>query len=107
MTEEQLDERCEAYLETRFKARIDFAISQSLVALVDDGIVRRDAQVREKPRGSKVCCGRRLPEAAPVCTGADAVLPKMVHLPCTGLPASLTGVCSPITTELGRPTLRH
>ena len=46
MTEEQLDERCEAYLESRFHVRIDFAISQSLVALVDDGIVRRDSQVR-------------------------------------------------------------
>ncbi len=45
MTEEQLDQRCEAYLETRFRVRIDFAISQSLVALVDDGIVRRDSKV--------------------------------------------------------------
>ena len=57
MTEEQLDERCEAYLETRFRVRIDFAISQSLVALVDDGIVRRDAQVR-------VTAGCRSPDRA-------------------------------------------
>ena len=47
LTEQQLDERCEAYLERRFRVHIDFAISQSLVYLLDDGIVRKDAQARD------------------------------------------------------------
>lgn len=46
MTEEQLDARCEAYLETRFGLGIDFAIAHSLVSLLDDGVVRKDSQVR-------------------------------------------------------------
>lgn len=46
MTEEQLDARCEVYLESRFGVGIDFAIAQSLVSLIDDGVVRKDSQVR-------------------------------------------------------------
>ena len=48
MTEDQLDSRCEAYLKLRFDLGVDFAIAQSLVCLLDDGIVRRDSQVRQR-----------------------------------------------------------
>lgn len=44
-TEQELDQKCEMYLDRHFRCKLDFALENTLPALMKDGLIRRDHQV--------------------------------------------------------------
>ncbi len=52
MTEDELDRKCEMYLDRHFRAKLDFALENTLPGLIEDGLIRRDHQVRNGSRKS-------------------------------------------------------
>lgn len=46
MTEQELDEACETWLEKEFGLKLDFAIEASLPTLLQDKLVTADEKVR-------------------------------------------------------------
>lgn len=49
MTQPELDRRCENYLKGTFQEAVDFALENSLPLLMEDGLIRRDAEVISLP----------------------------------------------------------
>ena len=45
-TEDELDRKCELYLDRHFRAKLDFALESTLPDLIKDGLIHRDHQVR-------------------------------------------------------------
>ncbi|KAK9827868.1 hypothetical protein WJX74_006810 [Apatococcus lobatus] len=45
-TEQELDQKCEMYLERHFRCKLDFALENTLPSLMKDGLIRRDHQGR-------------------------------------------------------------
>ena len=45
LTEDELDRKCEMYLDRHFRAKLDFALENTLPGLISDGLIQRDHQV--------------------------------------------------------------
>ncbi|KAK9862890.1 hypothetical protein WJX84_001679 [Apatococcus fuscideae] len=44
MTEQQLDQKCEMYLERHFRVKLDFALESTLPGLISDGLIHHDRE---------------------------------------------------------------